>query len=150
MEPKARWSRLPQGLRGLQVGHGAQGSANRHSGEDHQGLRSWQELRGSQRYPPDEEADAREPKGLPRRNARSNLGCCARRKPVPTSVLPPWPRCARDSVHARAPPRTRRIPARAPFEVCRLHPARSKGLRCREGWFRHPRGCYHHGVRSTA
>ena len=55
----ARRSRLPQALRGVQVGHRAQRPADRHPREDDQGLDPGQPLRGPQRDPPDEEALAR-------------------------------------------------------------------------------------------
>ena len=69
LEPQARRPRLPQGLRGVQGGDRAQGPADRHPGEDGQGLRPRPELRGPQRDPPDEEAHARQPQAVPRRDA---------------------------------------------------------------------------------
>ncbi len=83
LEPEARRPRLPQGVRGVQGGHRAQGPAHRHPGEDDQGLRPRSELRGPQRDPPDEEDDARQPQDVPRRDAHPDHRRAARGEPVP-------------------------------------------------------------------
>ena len=67
-------------------GDRAQGPADGHPGQDHQGLHARQPLRGPQRHPPDEEADARRPQGLPRRLQHPDHRRRARRDPY----LPPY------------------------------------------------------------
>ena len=62
-------ARLPQGLRRLQGGDRAQGPADGDPGEDDQGLHARPDVRGPQRDPPDEEADAPGPEGVPRQAA---------------------------------------------------------------------------------
>ena len=69
-------------------------------------------LRGPQRDPPDEEADARGPQGLPR-HAPHPARATPSSRPVPAAVLPPGPEAPRDPVHARAAPRPRRLRARS-------------------------------------
>ena len=64
--PLPRRPRLPQGLRGVQGGPGAQGPADGHPRQDHQGLDAGQPLRGPQLHAPDEEADRRGPGRVPR------------------------------------------------------------------------------------
>ena len=80
LEPQARRPRLPQGVRGVQGGRRAQGPAHRHHREDDQGLRPRAAVRGPQRDPPDEEADARQPQAVPRRRctSRSRTPCSRR------------------------------------------------------------------------
>ena len=150
LEPQARRPRLPQGVRGVQGGHRAQGPAHRHPGEDDQGLRPRTELRGPQRDPPDEEDDARQPQDVPRRDAHPDHRRAARGEPVPAAVLPPRRPGRGDPVPARASSRARRLPARAPHEPHRDHAARRLGLRDREEGLRHAGDRHDHGVRAAA
>ena len=87
----ARRPRLPQDVRRLPRGHRAQGPADRHPREDHQGLDARQPLRGPQRHPPDEEADPRGPQGASATRCRSRSPTPSSRRPVPAAVLPPRP-----------------------------------------------------------
>ncbi len=66
-----RGARLPEALRRLPRGHRAQGPADGHPREDHQGLDPRQPLRGPQRHAPDEEAHPAGPQGVPRHACRS-------------------------------------------------------------------------------
>ena len=60
-------------------------------------------LRGPQRDPPDEEADARRPQGLPRRAAHPDHGRASSRGPLPPPYYHPGRGLRGDPVHARAP-----------------------------------------------
>ena len=92
---------------------GAQGPAHGHPREDGQGLRPRPALRGPQRDPPDEEDDAGRPQAVPRHHAHPDLGRAARGGPVPPAVLQPRIRRRDHPVHAGAPSRPGRVPARA-------------------------------------
>ena len=130
----ARRPRLPQALRGLQGGDRAQGPADGHPRQDHQGLDARQPLRGPQRDPPDEEADRRGPARLPRPAPAS-------RSPTTQldATLPPYyqpgRRLRRHRVPARAPPRAGRLPARAAAarQAARRCPATRPTTSCKRG-----------------
>ena len=96
--------------------------ADGHPGQDDQGLRAGRALRGPQRDPPDEEADAGRPQGVPRLPAHPDLGQEARGEPVPAAVLPPGRGRPGDPLPARAP-------------------APGSAARCRRGGSRRSRWC---------
>ena len=81
---------------------GAQGPADGHPRQDHQGLDAGQPLRGPQLHPPDEEADRRGPGRVPRpalpRHPRLGAG------QDPAAVLQAAAGLRRAGVHARAAP----------------------------------------------
>ena len=89
VEAQAGRPRLPQGLRGVQGGHGAHRPADGHPGQDDQGLRPRLALRRPQRHAPDEEVHARGPQGLPRPLQHPDHRRAARGQPLPAAVLPP-------------------------------------------------------------
>ena len=64
--PAARWSRLPQDLRGVQDRGGARGHAHGHPRQDREGLDARRRLRGAQRDAPDQEDVARSAEGAAR------------------------------------------------------------------------------------
>ncbi len=105
-EPVARRARLPEGIRGVQVGPRARRPADRDPHAHDQGLDARQGLRGAQRHAPDEEAHQGRAQGVPRPALPADL----RRGPGggPPAVLPPGPRLRRDQVHAGAAGRARR------------------------------------------
>ena len=107
----ARRARLPQAVRRLPVSDRAQGPADGHPGQDHQGLDARVPLRGPQLHAPDEEADAGGPQGLPR-----PAGDPHRRRPdrrETAAVLPPRRRQRHHALPARAPTGARRLSAQA-------------------------------------
>ncbi len=71
-------------------------------GQDHQGLDAGLALRGPQRHPPDEEADAGGPQDLPRPPLPRHPGLGAGGEPLPAAVLPPGREVRRDAVPAGA------------------------------------------------
>ncbi len=150
LEPQARRARLPQGLRGLPGGHRAPRPADRDPREDDQGLRARAALRGSQRDPPDEEADPGRPEDVPRLAAHPDLGRGPREGPVPAAVLPPWPGRAGDPVPAGAAPPARRLRAGAAGQVQAARAARRQGLRRGAARLGQAGGRHHDGVRPAA
>ena len=102
LEPQAGWARLPQALRGLQGGHRAHRPAHRHPGQDDQGLDARLALRGPQRHPPDEEADAGGPEALPRPALPGHPGQGAGGQPLPAAVLQPGREVRRDRSTSRS------------------------------------------------
>src|SRR5207247_6221654 len=65
-QPAPRRPRLPEALRRLQGRRRAPGIANRHPGQDHQGMDARPRLRGPQRNPPDQEDEQGGAADLPR------------------------------------------------------------------------------------
>ena len=89
---------------------GAQRPAHGHPGQDDQGLRAGLALRRPQRHPPDEEALAGRPQGVPRLAAHPDHRRRARARPVPAAVLPPRRGRPGDPVHAGAAPQRSAAP----------------------------------------
>ena len=147
LEPQARRPRLPQGLRRLQGGDGAQGPADGDPGQDHQGLRPGPALRGPQRHPPDEEADPRGPEGFPGPAAHPDLRRRAREGPVPAAVLPPGPGRPGDPVPARAAPALGGFVPRAAHHAQPLVLPGDKAYDVVRKGLRQAGGRHHHGVR---
>ncbi len=108
--PQTRRTRLSQAVRRLPGRDRAHRPADRHPGQDHQGLDARLPLRGPQLHPPDEEAHPRRPQGLPRPAVPGHPRHRPRRSHA--ALLPPPRRHQRAGVPARAPPRSRRLPAR--------------------------------------
>ncbi len=102
-----RRPRLPQALRGLQVGHGQprQRRTDRHPLQDDQGLDARPRGRGPQRHPPDQEAErpAAPCPARPPVPARRDPGRRARGRRA--ALLPPAGGLRRVPVHDGAPPR---------------------------------------------
>ena len=148
LEPQARRPRLPQGVRRLPRGDGAQGPADGDPGQDHQGLHAGQALRGPQRHPPDEKACAARSQGLPRQPAHPDQRRAAREEPLPAAVLPPRAGGAGDPLPAGAAACARRLPAGAANQVQGLDAARPRHLQGAQEGIGHPGGRHHHGDRA--
>ena len=110
-QPVPRRPRLPQGLRGVQVGAGARWPADRDPGAHDQGLDARPRLRGAQRHPPDEEAHRGGAQGVPRPAVPGHPGLGSGGRAA--AVLPPGRDVRRDPVHEGATGRARRLPAQA-------------------------------------
>src|ERR1700744_1164339 len=148
LEPQARWSRLPQGLRRLPGRGRSPRSADGDPGQDHQGLFAGRALPGPQRHTSDEKACAARPQGLPRRHPDSDQRRPTRAGPLSAAVLPPRPGSPRDPLPARAAPRTGRLRARAAHQDQDAAAARPRGLRGAEEGLRPPGGGHHDGHRA--
>ncbi len=146
LEPEPRRPRPAQGLRGLPPGGEHQGPADRHPGQDHQGLRHGQDRRRQEHRAPDQEAAGRGHQGLPRPLRHPGHG----RRAGEAAVLQAGRRHARDAVPARAPPGAGRLPAEAPSAGGRgAEGARAGDLPGRAGSDgRGPRDLHHHGLRA--
>ena len=95
----------------FKAAHGAQGPADGHPRQDHQGLDARQPLRGPQLHAPDEEADRRGPRPLPRPALPRHPRLGARQDAA--ALLQAGARLRRAGVHARAAPAARWRRARA-------------------------------------
>ena len=125
--PLPRRPRLPQGLRGVQGGAGAQGPADGHPRQDDQGLDAGQPLRGPQLHAPDEEADRRGPRRLPRPALPGHPRLGAGQDPA--ALLQARARVRRAAVHARAAPAARWRRAAPPVGVQAAQGPRRQGAR---------------------
>ncbi len=109
LEPAARRPRLPQDVRRLRRGHRAQGPADRHPRQDHQGLDAGLALRGPQLHAPDEEAHARGPQGVPRHASTSRSRTRSSRRTPTCRRTSTRARGRGDRVHARDAQAPRRL-----------------------------------------
>jgi pyruvate dehydrogenase E1 component len=121
-----RRARLPQDPRRVQGVARAHRPADGHPGPHHQGLRTGPELRGPQRDPPDEEADARRPQTVPRQAADPHHRRGAGGRSDPAALLQPGAELAGDPLHAGPQVRPRRARPRAAPD---LHPPGRAGHR---------------------
>ena len=151
VEAQAGRPRLPQGLRGVQGGHGAHRPADGHPGQDDQGLRPGVALRRPQRHAPDEEVHPRRPQGPARLAAHPDHRRAARGRPLPAAVLPPRQRRPDDPVPARAPQRSSAAPLpQRRVEHKALELPAGLGLRRGQARVRQAADRHHHGVRPAA
>ena len=109
------------------------------------------ELRGPQRHPPDEEADARRPEGVPGPALPRHPGLGAGGRPVPPAVLPPGREVRRDAVHdASAATAARRFDAVARVTATAAGDPADRGVRRPQARLRQAEGRHHDGLRPAA